>query len=298
MALRSINAGDEITVSYLSERELLEVGSVRRTLLQTTWDFRCTCPRCSGPDDRRATWCRACLGGRVAIQSRTVQLGGATAEMESWCACPTCGAEPEGSQLTDIENQWIQRYEQLPTWCRCSTLRNFLAPKVELNIAAIEEEDGPLEAPEDEAIYVAQSLADVVRLHRDLAKVDFLQLHWLAADLAGASAVAGLLLHRAAAMSSTCREELRSLQLEPDEISAAAEQRLQAVRRVFGEATLSVEAAEILRWQALASDLRDGGAELRRKSFETALPLLPPGLSIDKELSDELLFEMLAELAE
>eukprot|EP00438_Fugacium_kawagutii_P031695 Skav232924 [mRNA] locus=scaffold1477:831115:831993:- [translate_table: standard] len=292
----------------------MEVGSVRRTLLQTTWDFRCTCPRCSGPDDRRATWCRACLGGRVAIQSRSVQLGGATAEMESWCACPSCGAEPDGSQLTDIENQWIQRYEQLPTWCHCSTLRNFLAPKAELTIAAIEEEDGPLEAPEDDATYIAQSLGDVVRLHRALAKVDFLQLHWLAADVAGACAVAGLLLHRDAVMSSACREELgrlqlevpapgwegwARLQLEVPEITAALEQRLQALRRVFG-AALSVEVAEVLRWQALAADLQGGGdcGELRRKSFEIAVQLLPPGPSIDKELSDELLYEMLAELAE
>ncbi|CAL1150549.1 unnamed protein product [Cladocopium goreaui] len=304
VALRPILAGDEVTVSYLSELELLEVGSVRRKMLETTWDFRCTCSRCSAPDDRRSTLCRACIGagrpsGLVALQTRTVQLGGATAELESWSVCSKCGAVPEASVLTESENIWVRRYEQLPSWCRDS-LRSFLAPKApKLSIAAIEE--------------VAQSLADMIQLHRDFAQVEFLEAHWLAADIAGASAAAGLLLYKGAdgdrALSDACKDTISRLELKPEEISRAAEKRLQAVRGVFGEDTFSVEAAQLLRLKALAADIDGPGGmepmELRRRSFEIALPLLPPGkhsASIsaipDKDLTDDFLYDVLLELAE
>eukprot|EP00435_Cladocopium_sp_Y103_P034320 s17_g8.t2 len=183
---------------------------------------------------------------RFRLPGAQVQLGGATAELESWSVCSKCGAVPEAAVLTESENTWVRRYEQLPSWCRDS-LRSFLAPKApKLSIAAIEEEDGPVDPQaQDEATYVVQSLANVIRLHREFAQVDFFEAHWLAADIAGASAAAGLLLYKGAdddqTLSDACKE----------------------------------------------------------RSFEIALPLLPPGkhpASIsaipDKDLTDDFLYDV------
>eukprot|EP00434_Breviolum_minutum_P033634 symbB.v1.2.029761.t2/scaffold3294.1/size59574/2 len=172
----------------------------------------------------------------------------------------------------------IRRYEQLPSWCR-ESLRSFLAPGVpKLSLAIIEEEDGPIDPqPQDEVIYVAQSLADVIQLQREFLQLKSFEVHWLAADLTNASLAAGLLLYKGADHGD--EDAISRLELEPEEICAFAEKRLKDVKRVFGEETLSCEAAEVLRLKALALEIRDkddgsavfiflDGLELRIRDFE------------------------------
>ncbi|CAK8990283.1 unnamed protein product [Durusdinium trenchii] len=92
--LRSIEEGEEITVSYLTDRSLLQPIAPRQTSLQT-WQFRCQCQRCAAPsDDARAMRCRC-----GALRRATA---------EGWGRCPTCGADDQ--EMRRASSRWWLRY--------------------------------------------------------------------------------------------------------------------------------------------------------------------------------------------
>merc|ERR1712061_973757 len=62
-ARTDIEAGDEITLSYLSEDALLESVAARRKHLKESKHFHCECPRCAAPVDKaRGFRCPQCRG--------------------------------------------------------------------------------------------------------------------------------------------------------------------------------------------------------------------------------------------
>ncbi|ORM39484.1 Acyl-CoA-binding domain-containing protein 6 [Babesia sp. Xinjiang] len=62
---RRLNPGDELTISYLGEPDLLAPTFKRRELLQN-WSFLCACPRCiETVDTSRGFLCKLCHYGRV-----------------------------------------------------------------------------------------------------------------------------------------------------------------------------------------------------------------------------------------
>lgn len=56
-ALKPIAPGDEVTVSYLGEPDLMVPTSERQAYLKKRWQFRCVCERCGAPDMLRAFKC-------------------------------------------------------------------------------------------------------------------------------------------------------------------------------------------------------------------------------------------------
>ncbi|CAE8642188.1 unnamed protein product [Polarella glacialis] len=173
VALRPIEAGEEITVSYMAESDLLRPSSSRRKLLDLTWGFQCTCARCAGPDDRRTLRCPACAArgcserGLVSFQSKPVKLGAAWAEIDGWAACSKCGAFGAGTSLAETrdlsraESSWVLSYcRRLPAWCRGADgrarLRRLLRssermPSLEqLELEGDEQDDDDIELEDEE----------------------------------------------------------------------------------------------------------------------------------------------------
>eukprot|EP00927_Polykrikos_kofoidii_P036448 TRINITY_DN30773_c0_g1_i2.p1 TRINITY_DN30773_c0_g1~~TRINITY_DN30773_c0_g1_i2.p1 ORF type:complete len:591 (-),score=123.65 TRINITY_DN30773_c0_g1_i2:73-1845(-) len=76
-ARRGIAAGEEVTVSYLSEAELLFHASARRRLLSDSKQFWCTCERCVGAeDDTRGVRCDRCGEGVIFAKLPLHEPGG------------------------------------------------------------------------------------------------------------------------------------------------------------------------------------------------------------------------------
>jgi len=98
-ALRDIQAGEEITASYLGEGDLLRPAG-RRNKLLAHWGFRCRCPRCQGADDTCGFTCHACKSGSIYPDLRT----------GDWSACSECGAthEQESEALHNADQHWHQ----------------------------------------------------------------------------------------------------------------------------------------------------------------------------------------------
>ncbi|KFG62545.1 putative histone lysine methyltransferase, SET [Toxoplasma gondii RUB] len=64
-----IAAGDEVTLTYLSEDDLMRPTLQRRKVLSETKDFICTCERCSAPVDfSRGFRCPACGIGSIYVE--------------------------------------------------------------------------------------------------------------------------------------------------------------------------------------------------------------------------------------
>ncbi|CAE6935156.1 SET5 [Symbiodinium natans] len=314
VALTDILAGEEVTVSYLSESDLLEPGSIRRKLLGQTWGFLCQCQRCTMPDDRRSFTCPSCRGGTIGFQSRYVQLGAATAELDGWAVCPSCGEMPEAEEMASLEQLWAGRHRQLQPWCRGAggraVLRSFLQPSAPvISRHVLEEMNEELGDPEQleadvtevqpkdhgstrptAAQELAKDLAAAVHLHRDLmssqrdAAPDG-EAHWLAADAAGAALEAGLLLLKTSGakgeMQDAFQAQVDALALGPEELARAADCRLRSLQRALGKETLTLEAAEVLRLKAQCLDLSDKveeAAAVRRRALKVAAALLPSEL--------------------
>ncbi|CAE7491951.1 MCTP1 [Symbiodinium sp. CCMP2592] len=307
VALTSISAGEEVTVSYLSESDLLEPSSIRRKLLSQTWGFLCTCQRCTMPDDRRTYTCPSCRDGLIGFRSRYVQLGGATAELDGWAACAACGHEAEAEKMANLEQLWARVHRRLPAWCRGAEgralLRGFLHPggAPALSVSALEEMSEELGMPPEEQLEelrdrrgprptdaeaLSDDLAAAVLLHRELVSRQHdpevpSEAHWLTADAAGAALEAGLLLLKTSGMDDelqrACQAQVAFLQLQPEELVAAADCRLRSLQRALGEATLTVEAAELLRLKAQCLDLCQPAeaAAVRRHALDVASAMLP-----------------------
>jgi len=96
VAIRPLSAGEQVTVSYLTEHMLLRPHAERQHDLQR-WGFRCTCQRCSVADDTRSFCCPSCGLGRVAP---------AAEDASSWTACNCCGASPEAEVFENAEERW------------------------------------------------------------------------------------------------------------------------------------------------------------------------------------------------
>eukprot|EP00933_Yihiella_yeosuensis_P045152 TRINITY_DN40477_c0_g1_i1.p1 TRINITY_DN40477_c0_g1~~TRINITY_DN40477_c0_g1_i1.p1 ORF type:complete len:357 (-),score=91.22 TRINITY_DN40477_c0_g1_i1:140-1210(-) len=100
VALRDIQAGEEVLVSYLQEEDLLKPRRRRRKQLRN-WGFTCCCRRCLGSDDVRTFLCPQCgVGG---LQPVTKSDG----KSETWLPCSFCGAEaPPGEAMVEAEAFW------------------------------------------------------------------------------------------------------------------------------------------------------------------------------------------------
>jgi len=65
-ARRTIEVGDEVTISYLPEHGLMQAAPLRRLELHDTKRFWCTCERCTGAQDlSRGFKCPRCEEGKV-----------------------------------------------------------------------------------------------------------------------------------------------------------------------------------------------------------------------------------------
>lgn len=99
VALRPIDAGDEVTVSYIGEGALLRSTLHRRQLLKR-WGFTCSCERCIGLDETRGFRCGSCGKQDAYFYPR--------GDTNSWAPCCTCGIEaPPG--LEAAEALWAER---------------------------------------------------------------------------------------------------------------------------------------------------------------------------------------------
>merc|ERR1719321_2542904 len=56
----AIKAGDEVTISYLTDDDLTYSTSYRREALAKSKQFICKCPRCDGNDGLRPVQCFVC----------------------------------------------------------------------------------------------------------------------------------------------------------------------------------------------------------------------------------------------
>lgn len=115
---RPIQAGEEVTVSYLSSGYLRQPTKERLTLLMDGWGFACCCFRCTASVDdmRRFTCpCPGCEGsclalaegsdrGDAAAEAALSEGGGPnSSEAELLCAaCSRCGVCPP----CDVVEQW------------------------------------------------------------------------------------------------------------------------------------------------------------------------------------------------
>merc|ERR1719362_578186 len=104
--LRDIEAGEEMTISYLGDAELLQNTERRRWQLQP-WGFRCSCPRCEDlVDPTRVFHCTSCGDGLVLAGSQLDDLSGRTCELCSAEMSATCAASSivtEQSALIELE---------------------------------------------------------------------------------------------------------------------------------------------------------------------------------------------------
>lgn len=101
----ALKEGDELTISYLQDEDLLKSTIVRRQKLQN-WRFTCACPRCNlNVDNGRGFKCRRCRFG--------VLFATATARFQP---CNTCGATPseeETQMLLHYEEEYVVRVDNL-----------------------------------------------------------------------------------------------------------------------------------------------------------------------------------------
>jgi len=99
VCLRSIAAGDEVTVSYLGDGELARPVEFRQHQLMKRWEFTCSCSRCTafGDDTRKFSCPREnCLGGCAALRHG--------APDDATILCDVCGEEP----CDEFQVDWLE----------------------------------------------------------------------------------------------------------------------------------------------------------------------------------------------
>lgn len=102
-ALRQIDDNEELTISYISDTELLESTMVRNGFLNKTKFFICTCERCSTKYDPARTFnCPSC-GTKGAIVGNTKQG-------EGHKPCSSCGMQLSSEEWNTIETNEEQLY--------------------------------------------------------------------------------------------------------------------------------------------------------------------------------------------
>lgn len=104
----ALDKGDELTISYLQDEDLLKSTAVRQQKLQN-WKFLCMCPRCSLKTDvGRGIRCQRC---RVGVLYPQVQASNTSFE-----TCRVCGSSPPAediSMLLHMEEEYVQRVDCL-----------------------------------------------------------------------------------------------------------------------------------------------------------------------------------------
>mmetsp|Transcript_48367 Transcript_48367/g.90587 ORF Transcript_48367/g.90587 Transcript_48367/m.90587 type:complete len:521 (-) Transcript_48367:104-1666(-) len=102
----ALDKGDELTISYLQDEDLLKSTAVRQQKLQN-WKFLCMCPRCSlNVDAGRGIRCQRC---RIGILYP--QVSNTTFEL-----CRVCGSRPPAedvAMLLHMEEEYVHRVDNL-----------------------------------------------------------------------------------------------------------------------------------------------------------------------------------------
>lgn len=114
-----LKAGDEITISYLQDEDLLR-SSQTRLQKSLNWKFSCTCPRCEARVDKsRGFRCRTCGGGlHFASKKPATKEGLDYVNQDSWTLepCNVCHILPSESEIAErinLEGQYVARVECL-----------------------------------------------------------------------------------------------------------------------------------------------------------------------------------------
>ncbi|CAK9014151.1 unnamed protein product [Durusdinium trenchii] len=204
--LRSIEEGEEITVSYLTDRSLLQPIAPRQTSLQT-WQFRCQCQRCAAPsDDARAMRCRC-----GALRRATA---------EGWGRCPTCGADDQ--EMRRASSRWWLRYNA------CAPLA------AEAELSSCWWRRGMHGRPSK--VKSQGWMEEVVALYRELATTEGPRpdpsVHWMGASLAAFAAEAHLWRGEFAEAASAASARLHYVQRVVGDVDLAAVRWAKATRDV------------------------------------------------------------------
>jgi len=101
----ALGAGDELTISYLQDEDLLKSTLVRQQKLQN-WRFTCQCPRCClRVDEGRGFRCRRC---RIGILYASMTGG-----LEACRVCNASPAKDDMQTLLRLEEEYVLRVENL-----------------------------------------------------------------------------------------------------------------------------------------------------------------------------------------
>lgn len=101
----ALNAGDELTISYLQDEDLLKSTAVRQQKLQN-WRFTCQCARCSLlVDTGRGFRCRRC---RIGILNAS-----ASGTLEACHVCSALPSQEDTKMLLQLEEEYVLRVENL-----------------------------------------------------------------------------------------------------------------------------------------------------------------------------------------
>jgi len=101
----ALKAGDELTISYLQDEDLLKSTAVRQQKLQN-WRFTCACSRCSlRVDLGRGFRCRRC---RVGILYASADNG-----LEPCRVCNAAPSQEDTQTLLHLEEEYVLRVENL-----------------------------------------------------------------------------------------------------------------------------------------------------------------------------------------
>eukprot|EP00747_Dinoflagellata_sp_TGD_P170232 gnl/TRDRNA2_/TRDRNA2_201269_c0_seq1.p1 gnl/TRDRNA2_/TRDRNA2_201269_c0~~gnl/TRDRNA2_/TRDRNA2_201269_c0_seq1.p1 ORF type:complete len:546 (+),score=55.98 gnl/TRDRNA2_/TRDRNA2_201269_c0_seq1:99-1736(+) len=103
-ARTALNKNDELTVSYLEEKDLLKATPTRQLLLQP-WQFTCACERCSLQVDLgRGFRCPTCRVG--------VCYTAAGDRLEPCDSCKACPTEEQTTALIGLESEYLDKAAQ------------------------------------------------------------------------------------------------------------------------------------------------------------------------------------------
>jgi len=101
----ALNRGDELTISYLQDEDLLKSTAVRQQKLQN-WRFTCQCPRCRlRVDAGRGFRCRRC---RIGILYASV-----AGVLEPCKVCSASPSQEDMQMLLHLEEEYVLRVENL-----------------------------------------------------------------------------------------------------------------------------------------------------------------------------------------
>jgi len=103
----ALNKGDELTISYLQDEDLLKSTSVRQQKLQN-WRFTCQCKRCAlDVDTGRGFRCRRC---RIGILYASVAVIGG---LEPCRVCSATPSQEDMQMLLQLEEEYVLRVDNL-----------------------------------------------------------------------------------------------------------------------------------------------------------------------------------------